>query len=106
MGLFLICLINMVIAFIAIFSSAFRGWWVFWAKFVLSIIFGITGFYSVYRLHKTLIKVYLCWIIFDLCMDVFAAIYETTFYDVICGEEYDEGEARASAEQMIANWNA
>ena len=81
----------MVIAFIAIFSSAFRGWWVFWLKFALSIVFGILGFYSVYRLHRKFIKIYLWWIIFDLCVDIIAAIYETTFYDEICAEEYTQG---------------
>ena len=93
MGIFLICLLNMIIAFIAIFSSAFRGWWVFWIKFGLSCVFGLVGFYSVYKIDRTLIKVYLWWIIFDLCVDIIAAIYESAFYDEICHEEYTDGTA-------------
>ena len=88
MGLFMICLLNIIIAFIAVFSTATQGWWLFWTKFGFSVIFGIVGFYSVYKLNRFKMRIYLCWIIFDLCVDIVAAIYETTFYDEICTQQH------------------
>eukprot|EP01084_Bolivina_argentea_P173880 301206_1 len=90
MGLFMICLLTMILPFISIFSSAFRnGWWVLWIKFALSVIFSIVGFFSVYRLDYKKARIFLWWSIFVVCLDIVTAIYETTFYDEICESEYD-----------------